>query len=251
MASSTIFACGYQRWDDYCYIQCVLASWNLLSLRVFFAETTPKRGPPPTEKIFERLKRTKLATTSPSTAAQPSRYESNQQTPSEKILDDRPERDPDIPPIPLLYEGFGEFLDIVDGAADVSGLSEVNMIELAKAVDDLALKMSRFFENDDRRRDAALPILNRIFAARVGATIPSLHASVIGSVRTDGHNVGKHGGAGIVIEFKNCAANNNAIAEVEMAGYVAHLHSKGMEVHKELFERWRVPCLGMTVVGEP
>ena len=36
-----------------------------------------------------------------------------------------------------------------------------------------------------------------------------------------------------------------------MAGYVAHLHSKGMEVHKELFERWRVPCLGMTVVGEP
>jgi len=63
--------------------------------------------------------------------------------------------------------------------------------------------------------------------------------------------VGKHGGAGIITEFRNRAANNNAIAEVEMAGYVAHLHLKGMEVHKELFERWRVPCLGMTVVGEP
>jgi len=125
------------------------------------------------------------------------------------------------------------------------------MAELFKAVDDFAQKMCRFYENADRRRDAALPPLNRIFSARSGTPIPEMHASTIGSVRTDGHNVGKHGGGGMVTVFKNRAANNTAIAEVELVGYVAHLYAKGMEVHRELFERWRVPCLGLTVVGEP
>ena len=63
--------------------------------------------------------------------------------------------------------------------------------------------------------------------------------------------MGKHGGGGVVTEVKNRAANYNAIAEMEVAGYVAHLHANGMEEHQELFERWRVPCLGLTVVGEP
>ena len=51
----------------------------------------------------------------------------------------------------------------------------------------------------------------------------------------------------MVTKFKNRIANNNAITEVELASYVAHLHAK---VHRELFERWRVPCLGLTFVGE-
>ena len=200
-----------------------------------------------TEPVFERLKRTKLATTSPSTAAQPFKYEKIQNTPSEKILDDRPEQVADIPPVPLLYDGFGDFLDIVNGVTDVPGLSEVDMIELLKAVDDFAQKMCRFYENEDLRRVASLACLNRVFSARSGNPIPALHVSAIGSV---GHNVGKHGGGALVFKFKNHAANNNSIAEVELAGYVAHLHAKGMEVHRKLFKRWRVPCLGLTVVGE-
>jgi hypothetical protein len=220
-------------------------------MSVFFTGTSAKRGHSPTEPIFERLKRTKLVTTSPSTSAQPFKYQNNQNLPSVRILDDCPEQDADIPPVPLLYDGFGEFQDIIDGVTDVQGLSEVDMAELLKAVDDFAQKMCRFYENKDQRRDVALPILNRIFSARSGTSNPALHASAIGSVRTDGHNVGKHGGCGMITEFKNCVANNNTIAEVKLAGYVAHLHSKGMEVHRELFERWRVPCLGLTVIGEP
>ena len=224
--------------------------WNLLCLRIFFAGTSAKRGHFSIETIFDRLKRTKLVISSPSTVAQPSKYEKNQNTPSEKILDDRPEQDADIPPFPLLYDGFGEFLDIVDGVTDVPGLSEVNTAELLWAVDDFAQKMCRFYKNEDQRRDTALPTLNGIFSARRGAPILVLHVSAIGSVRTDVHNVEKHGGGGIVTNFKNYAANSNAVAEVELVGYVAHLHAKGMEVHRELFERWRVRCLGLTVVGE-
>ena len=72
----------------------------------------------------------KLATISLSTAAQQSKYESDQNTPFEKILDDRPVQDADILPVLLLYDGFGGFQDIVDGVTDVTinhvlGLSEV------------------------------------------------------------------------------------------------------------------------------
>ncbi|KAF8804084.1 hypothetical protein BYT27DRAFT_7108055, partial [Phlegmacium glaucopus] len=214
-----------------------------------FAGISGKRTRSVTETAFDHMKRSKLTTTTPSTMAQPSIYENNQRTPSEKILDDRPKQDADIAPIPLLYDGFGEFLDIFDGGTDVPGLSEVNALELQKAVDDFAQKMCLFYDNEDEQRTATLPALDRIFSARTGTTIPSLHAAAIGSVRSDGHNVAKHGGGALVAEFKNQSAGNKAIAEVELTGYVARLHATGMKEHQDLFERWKVPSLGLTVVG--
>lgn len=182
--------------------------------------------------------------------AQPSCYENNQHNSSEKILDDRPEPDADIAPISLLYDGFGDFLDIFDGKTDVAGLSEINIAELQKAVDDFAQKMCRFYDDEDGRRTTALRALNCIFSARTGTAIPSLHAAAIGSVRTVGYNVARHGGGALIVGFKNQSAGNKAIAEVELTGYVARLHATGMDEHRDLFERWRVPCLGLTVVGK-
>ncbi|KAF8958694.1 hypothetical protein BDZ97DRAFT_1840869 [Flammula alnicola] len=216
---------------------------------VVFFRTSGKRAHSVTETSFSRMKRSKLATIAPSTMAQPSNYESNQKVPSEKILDDRPKPDADIAPIPLLYDGFGQFLDIFDGGTDVPGLSEVNVSELQNAVDEFAQKMCCFYDNEDGRRTVALPALDCIFSARTGTTIPSLHAAAIGSIRTDGHNVAEHGGGALVAKFKNRSAGNNAIPEVELTGYAARLHATGMEDHQDLFERWRVPSLGLTVVG--
>lgn len=82
------------------------------------------------ETIFDHIKHTKLTTTALSTTGQPSKYEHIQRMPSKQILDDCPEPDADIPPILLLYDGFGQFLDIVDGSNTTLGLSEVNMVEL-------------------------------------------------------------------------------------------------------------------------
>lgn len=59
--------------------------------------------------ILDRCKRVKLVTNGPSITAKSEVYESLQQDPSEKIFDDRPEPDPNIPSIALLYEGFGHF----------------------------------------------------------------------------------------------------------------------------------------------
>jgi len=84
----------------------------------------------PAEDIFNRLKRAKIVTNAPSETAKPTLYEDIQGEPSERILDDRPEPDLDIPPVSLLYKGFGHFLDIVDGRDDVLGLADVDVWRL-------------------------------------------------------------------------------------------------------------------------
>jgi hypothetical protein len=107
------------------------------------------------EGVFDRLKRPKIVRNAPSDTAKPAVYEPLQQQPSEKIFDDRPEPDADIPSI-ALYKGFGHFLDIMDGRDDVPGLADIDVLELKKAVDELAIKMNGYFDGEDLRREVAL-----------------------------------------------------------------------------------------------
>lgn len=206
-----------------------------------------KRKPgEPAEGVHDRLKRTRLATTAPSDAGKPSLYLNLQNDPSEKILDDRPHPDADIPPIPLLYVGFGHFLDVMDGHDDVPGLADVEVRELHDAVDDFATKMTGYFINEDERRDVGLNCLNKIFAARRATPIPPISAAAIGSIRSDGHNIAIHGSGTMGVEFKNSIAGINSLPTVELTGYVARLDSK---MDQQIYEGWRVPCLGLTIVG--
>jgi hypothetical protein len=193
------------------------------------------------------LKRTKLATTAPSEAGKPSLYLDLQNDPSEKILDDRPHPDADIPPIPLLYNGFGHFLDVMDGHDDVPGLADVEVRELRDAVDDFATKMTAYFGREDDRRDVGLKCLNRIFAARRAIMIPPISAAAIGSIRSDGHNIAIHGSGTMGVEFKNSITGISSLPTVELTGYVAHLDSR---MDQQTYEGWRVPCLGLTIVGK-
>ncbi|KIL58377.1 hypothetical protein M378DRAFT_170630, partial [Amanita muscaria Koide BX008] len=88
----------------------------------------------PPENVFGRLKRAKIVTNEPSDIGTSEKYQSLQGDPSERILDDRPKPDDDIPPISLLYEGFGHFLDIMDGHKNVPGLADVDVQELRMKV---------------------------------------------------------------------------------------------------------------------
>ncbi|KAK2459838.1 hypothetical protein APHAL10511_008159 [Amanita phalloides] len=206
-----------------------------------------KRALPEPDEIFSRLKRSKIATTAPSITAKPEVFELLQLELSEKIFDDRPNPDPDIPSVALLYEGFGHFLDIMDGRGDVPGLTDINVKRLYIGVDTFASEMNKNYENENDRRDAILPCLTRIFSTRRGIQIPELHAEPIGSVGTDGHNIATHGAGTIVVEFKNNITGINAIPQVELACYVARLYST--KVDEQLYLRWRIPCLGLTIVG--
>ena len=167
---------------------------------------------------------------------------------SERILDDRPQKDEDIPPISLLYDGFGHFLDVTGGRSNVPGLHDIKVQELEGAVDDFADKMTMSYRNEDDWRRVGIDALNRIFAARRGTTIPPLHAASIGSAWSS-RIIGTHGGGAGVVVFRNsCISLLDSIPQVELLGHVAHLNSN-MHQHRALFERWRRPCLGVTVVG--
>jgi hypothetical protein len=185
--------------------------------------------------------------------AQASKYVEIQEDPFERIFDDRPKPDADIPPIPLLYNGFGHFLDVMDGRDDVPGLADINAQRLHKAVDDLASMMIGYFKDENDRRDAALLRLDRIFSARTGVIIPSLRATAIGSVRSDGHNIAAHGVGAMVVELKNWITGINAIPQIEIVGPVSRLNTTTIELSdscRDLYSRWRMPCVGLTIVGE-
>lgn len=151
-------------------------------------------------------------------------YQKLQQDPSHKILDDHPIPAADMLPIPLLYDCFGHFLDIVDGLETASGMADVKVPELQKHVDNLASVMTQYYPSEDLRRDAALPCLWHIFLAHSGTQISELQPAAIGSVRSDGHNQCPLGGGLGTVEFKNEATGINSIPQVEVLGYLMHLN---------------------------
>ncbi|TEB27973.1 hypothetical protein FA13DRAFT_1736172 [Coprinellus micaceus] len=174
--------------------------------------------------------------------ARASHYKILQADPFQKILDDRPSPDADIAPLGLLYHGFGRFEDVI--ACPKATLVE----QFTPAVDKFADAMSSFYPSEDGRRTAGLPLLNAIFAIRAEKTIPLLFAAAIRSGRLDGHSVDRHGMVNTVVEFKNELAEISSIPHVEAVAYVAHAHTR-VDGAKHLFEGWRVPCLGITIVG--
>ena len=162
-------------------------------------------------------------------------------------MDDRPTPDLSIPPIPLLYHGFGHFLDIMDGRDDVPGLVDVKAAELRTAVGRLATKMTELTETEEDRREQGLVCLREIFTARQGVEIPQISSSAIGSISSDGHNIRKDGTSSIVVVFEKLQTGTPTLPQVEVAGYFAHLNAR---LNPEVYRQWRVPCLGMTIVGE-
>ena len=204
----------------------------------------------PAEGDLSRFKRSRPATIPPSEHAKPSQYIKTQQNTSERILDDRPVADRGVPPAALLYEGFGEFQDICDGRRDPMHLDEKLLTELEEAVDDFALRMCGFYDDETDRMAACLRHLNRILS--IGKpSMPKLAASSIRNVRSDGHFLGKHGEPVVVVEFKDNV--ENGIVTAQLAGYYAHALKEALLIdpdNNRLFASWRAPCLGISIVGK-
>ena len=233
------------RRDFSCVQYVTLVSFRLLSSS--FLGIRRKRALPELEEdVFGRLKRAKVVTNVPSITSRINNYQRLQEDPSQKILDDQP--DSDIPPVPLLYKGFGHFLDIMDGRIDVPGLCDVDVHRLRKRVDDLASEMTEYFDNEDAWRDAGLPLIDRIFSARRGTAIPGL----CGSAKSDDHNVASHGAGTLVVELKNWITDITCLPQVELTCYFARLIASRMgdTARRQIFLGWGVPCLCLTIVGK-
>jgi hypothetical protein len=174
-------------------------------------------------------------------------YRQLQNDPDTKILDDRPLPD-SVPPASLLYHGFGHFLDIFRGHEDVSHPPQWRR-NLELAVDWFAEEMTIIHDNEDERKYRGLRALNTILDLDGRK---ELTAATIGPSRvcSDGHYNGRHDAVACVVEFKNELVDISSIPVVELTSYVAHSHAQSLKRFKKLYRCWRVPCLGMTIVGE-
>jgi hypothetical protein len=173
-------------------------------------------------------------------------YRSFQQNPATMILDDRPVED-SIPPASLLYDGFGHFMDIFRCREDACDLGTKRR-ELELAVDDFAEQMTFIHNEEANRRREGLRALNEILFFHRGGKLTA--ADINCGAQSDCHYDGPHGAASCVVVFKSELVDNYSIPVVELTGRVAHSHARSMKHFKELYSGWRVPCLGLSIVGK-
>ncbi|KAG9314767.1 protein kinase subdomain-containing protein PKL/ccin9 [Chiua virens] len=179
------------------------------------------------------IKHARIATTIAPSKIDVSTYAALQGDPKERILDDRAiagvaggtALDDRVPPIPLIYQPFGTFLDTYfDTALEVNGLLK-------------------------RQVDEALIHLNRIFKEALGVSVPSLSPTApagISKCRSDGHIVGSHDMPILLVELKNEEAGIKSVPIAELSGYYCRLLGN---IDDDRLLRSRVPALGLTLVG--
>jgi len=181
------------------------------------------------DDYLEGAKSSKLARIEASKANDASVYEKLQ----ERILDDCPRPDRDIPALPLLCAGFGEFHDAVKNSDD-----DLFETELMNEVDQLADAMCNLDYEKVKQLNAEVH-LRRIFSQ---AAIQEFSYEVGNGSTTDGYLSASHGGPLLVIEYKR----QITMAEPQLASYFLRLALKPVE---DIFRQWRQPALGLIIRG--
>ncbi|KAH6905113.1 protein kinase subdomain-containing protein PKL/ccin9 [Coprinopsis sp. MPI-PUGE-AT-0042] len=182
------------------------------------------------ETTHERIKRTRLATIAPSRVGKLSFYRDLQCDSEERLYDDRPEPD-DLPPLELLSRPFGVFVDDFRQTFTHSFETE----SLRANIGRLADQMCCTYATDEDRRWAAVPLLDEILGGLGAYT---------GNIVSD---EGPNGGLTTVINFKNDLCGVDTMPAVEAMSFAARFHADMS--HPEVFQRYRLPCLVITIVG--
>ncbi|KAN0093333.1 hypothetical protein V8E55_004117 [Tylopilus felleus] len=158
-----------------------------------------------------------------------------------------------LPPIEVLFHGFGEFLEIWR-AASMSNFKP-DSTELDMRVEDFVNSMSLVYTDEGLRRTEGLKKLNLIFPPtdRRDSIAPgevSRKGSTGSPPRTDGHSLFGHLGIPcIIVEFKNESGGSTAIPIAELVAYYARMVENIATDKAEVVNGSRLPTLGITIVG--
>ncbi|KAN0086294.1 hypothetical protein V8E55_007428 [Tylopilus felleus] len=197
------------------------------------------------------MKRQKLDKYSPSDLNTDA-YSSVQASESGRILDYRVPvnytgkfREALLPPVEVLFEGFGEFVDIWNAA--YTGPFNA---EFENGVDAFVKAMTSIYPNEQARNEAGLRFLNQIFGYN-SFRQPMSAGSIRGTgkpnpPRTDGHSYCGDSIPCVAVEFKNEMGTLKAIPSIELTSYYRHMLQC---LDKKVVEGSRLPMLGITVVG--
>lgn len=190
---------------------------------------------------------------SPSQISKHEEYQKLQNDSTQRNFDNRPFPDRLLPPISLLYDGFGVFADVRRGFP-VPGEDDILENTLRVNVNKFVWEMGRFFGTEAMRRDTVISHLNVIFGTRKN---PGIVRDVIAGkfcprdISSDGHMNGQHKTIMFCFECKNEQSGVSCNPSAQLVSYIAssfHELSKGE--HRALLDTWRLPALGMTLVGE-
>lgn len=204
--------------------------------------------------LSDMFLRLKIVGEAPSRVSRLENYKTLQNQPKQRNLDNRPLVDHFVPPISLLYEGFGAFEDVRRGVP-VPGEDKILEVQLWDEVNDFMGRMTEFYDSEAGRRAVVIHHLQKILRARKDpdAVGESIRASKIGArqITSDGHSNGPHEAIVFCIECKNELSNISCEPSAELVSYVASSFKEQLEGnHRALFHAWRVPALGMTQIGE-
>ena len=193
--------------------------------------------------LIKHFGRIRLTNDPPSEFALLTNYVGIQNDPQERILDNRPEQDRLIARIDLLYRPFGYFDDVRRGV-EIPGQETINDQELWIAVEALAADMLQFYDDEKEQSSKFIQHLNNVFKTQ--GTIAASRVSD-GKSTTDSHRLGAHGA---IMFCMNEVTSGDCDPIVQLVAYIAASFNNSIQIHEELFKRWRVPALVMTHVGE-
>ena len=156
----------------------------------------------------------------------------------------------ELPPIEVLFDGFGKFLDIFRAASMSSFVPHSPTFDTH--VEDFVTSMSRIYTSEEARRSKGLESLNTIFPPTTQrdriAPGEVLQMSTTGSApRTDGHTLyGPRGIPCIIVGFKNENGGTRAIPIAELVSYYVRI-VRGLD--ETVIRGSVLPVLGITIVG--
>jgi hypothetical protein len=219
----------------------------------------PGLGPPQVEAeherdtfddLIEHLAATPFVQDAPSAVSVASVFRRCQET-TERILNDRPNKDVKVPPIALLYSPFGQF---IDHFRDLPEKQEpgVDLWKFQLAVDVFASQMCKHFTDESERQRTILPLLNSIFGCYGPFRLPQITANrIAGDITSDGHANGPADVMETVVEFKNEFGSTRSDPEIQLTSYYLQMHNYQIRFgrHKECFQKNLCPTLGISVIG--
>lgn len=198
--------------------------------------------------MFLRLK---LVNETPSIVSED--YRALQMQPKERILDDRPRRDSFVPPLSLLYDGFGLFHDVIYQTSAVPE-SNIHENQLWDEVESFAKEQVKFYDTEADREWVVRDQLERIFRTSGDLlALGEVHPSRIGStgIISQGQLEGRHGAMVFCLVCKNEMTSISSHPSAELVSYIAHSFKEQLNGdHRALFHGWRAPALGMIQIGE-
>ena len=209
----------------------------------------------PSPALSEMFLGLKIVNDAPTMISKLENYRNIQRQPLQRILDDRPHTDGFVPPLSLLYDGFGLFDDVLHERGPVPGESSIFEVQLWKEVNTFATRMAKFYGSEAERQAVVIRCLEDIFSARSDSDVRrgNISTSKIRShlIISDGHVKGAHGAIIFCVECKNEISGISCEPSVELVSYVASSFKEELNMeHQDLFHGWRVPALGMIQIGE-